>query len=322
MNVGLRLILLLLCLIAGGFFAGMETGVIAINRLRLRHLVRHRVPGAALLEGFLRRPDRLLSTTLTGTNLCYVMASIWAASLGMYLWPAGGAAVAGGLVTLFILVGCEYLPKSWFSAFPARRTLPFARGLRFFSWAFRPVTWFITHTVALVLPKAEVRAQAKPFLTREELIHLTQEGERTGTLTPEETRMIHSVFELSGKSCGEVMQPRSAMVCVEQTMSVEELIAFAREKSFTRYPVWNRETQSFTGIVNLFEVLADEHPEGKTVQAYLRHPQFVEATVVVDHVMPRMRVTRQPMVLVTNDRFEVVGLITIEDVLEEIVGRL
>lgn len=322
MNIGLRLGLLLLCLLGSAFFAGMETGVISINRLRLRHLVRHHVPGAALLEGFLRKPDLLLSTTLVGTNLCHVMAAVFAASLGAHLLPVGGASAAGAVVTLLILVCCEYLPKSWFAAFPARRALPFAKALRFFSWVFRPVGWFITHVVAFVLPKAETQARAKPFLTREELIHLTQEGERTGTLTPEETRMIHSVFELSGKSCGEVMQPRSAMVYVEQTMTVEELLAFARDKSFTRYPVWNRETQSFTGIVNLFEVLADEHPEGKTVQAYLRHPQFVEATVVVDHVMPRMRVTRQPMVLVTNDRFEVVGLITIEDVLEEIVGRL
>ncbi len=321
MNLPLRLVTIVLFMLGGAFFAGMETGVIAVNRLRLHHLVQHRVPGATLLERFLARPELLLGTTLTGTNLCYVAISVLAASLATDLVGRAGPWIASLLSTVGILVFCEYLPKSWFQGFPAHRTLPFARPLWAASRVLAPLSFIVTRTVGLLMPGgASADGAAEPRLTRDELLHLTREGEQTGALTPAESRMIHGVFELGGKTCGEIMVPRERMICVNHDRPADDLLAMARERSVSRFPVLHAGDGRFVGIVNIFDVLADAGAGARQVRDYMGHPQFTAAGTQVDRVLPRMRVTRQPMMLVTDERFEVVGLVTLDDVLDEIVG--
>ena len=314
------LLLLLLCLAGGAFFAGMETGVISLNRLRLRHLVQHQVRGAAILENFLRRPDRLLGTTLVGTNLCHVIIAVLATSMAEHLHWAPAVTLAGALTTLVILVFSEYLPKAWFQSFPSHRTLPFARALEISARILFPLRWGIAKFVMTLIGSRATRQEQQPFITREEFLHLASEGSRSGVLTPEENRMIQRVFELSGIQCRDIMVPRERMVWVRHDQPAEELLALARQKDVNRFPVWDEARGKFVGVVHIFDVLADESPAGKTAQSYMRHPQFVAEHTLVDHVMPRMRVTKQPLVLVTNEKFEVIGLIAMDDVLDVIVG--
>ncbi|HBA84737.1 MAG TPA: hypothetical protein DCZ95_11640 [Verrucomicrobia bacterium] len=318
----LEFILMFVCLAASAFFAGIETGVISINRLRLRHLVRRDIPGAKIIQDFLMEPDRLLGTTLVGTNLCHVMATVLAASLGVHLLGVEGSWVAGILITLVILIACEYIPKAWFQSFPARRTIPFASLLFYSSRVLAPIGQLVTGLIKRIVPEPDGEKQTgQPFVSRDELLHLTREGERSGVLTPDEHRMIHGVFELKAKPSGQIMIPRNKIVSVPASLSVTELLNVAREKMFNRFPVYDAEHKTFVGIVHIFDVLADVNSAGKTVKDYMRHPQLVSIFTPVDHVLPRMRVTRQPMVLVSDERMEVVGLVTLEDVLEEIVGE-
>lgn len=322
MSVAGHLFLLLACLAGGAFFAGMETGIVSINRLRLRHLVIRRVRGAGRLERFVREPDRLLGTTLIGTNLCYVIASVEAARLGEEAAGLRGAALAGAALTAVILVACEYLPKAWFQSAPARRTLPLAPVLSAFAWIFWPFRWLLSSVVGGVLGALPVRAAPRPLLTRDDLLHLTTESASSGVLTADEVRMIRGVFELSGRTCGDIMVPRDRMVTVNHDLPAPQLVELARARRLHRFPVWNAEKKAFVGIVHVFDVVRDSRHAERTVEAYLRPPQLISARLLVDHVLPRMRVTRQPMVLVNDDRFEVVGLITLDDVLNEIVGEL
>lgn len=319
----LSVILLLVCLVLSAFFAGMETGVIAINRLRLRHLVRWNARGAAATQYFISKTDRLLGTTLVGTNLCHVVASILTAALAARALGARWAWVGSVLLTLIVLVGCEYLPKAWFQSHPAQRVLPFAGLLKVFARIFAPVGRTLTGLVTLVVRPARDRAaMPRPMVSREELLHLAGEGARSGVLTPHEHRMIHGVFELNVKRVAHIMIPRDHMVCVPASMSADAFLDLARDKVFNRYPVYEDEPKRFVGVVHIFDVLADPENARKTVEDFMRPPQFVNGYTSVDHLLPRMRVTKQPMVLVTNERFDVVGLVTLEDVIEEIVGPL
>ena len=312
---------ILFCMFWSAFFAGMETGVISINRLRLRHLALHNAPGARTLERFLARPDRLLGTTLIGTNLFHVVISVLAANIGYRAFGTSGAAVSGVAVTVLLLVCCEYLPKAWFQSSPVARALPLAGLLEAASRILRPLSWLITRVVDTVLrTRRRDEAGTDPFLTREELLHLTLEGASSGALTKDESRMIHGVFEVAGRRCADVMVPRARMLAVDHDRTTDDLLALAREKSVSRFPVWNREQRRYTGVINIFDVLSDEHSGGRSVRDYMRPPQFVPAHAPVDHVMPRMRVARQPLMLVTDERFEVVGLVTLDDVMDEIVG--
>lgn len=315
-------ILLLFCLASGAFFAGMETGVISINRLRLQHLVRRQVPGAAIIRHFLAHPDRLLGTTLVGTNISYVMSSVLAASLGGRLRGAFGAAAAGVLLALFVLTFCEYFPKAWFQAAPARRVLPLAHVLQAAAWVLRPLSFLVNTLIRRVLPRRNAKeVEEKMLVTREELLHLARESAQSGILTPDESKMIHGVFDLTHKTCSALMTPRDKMAFVQVTATPAEVLTAARAREFSRLPVYDPEQKSFVGVVHIFDLLADENPAGKTAADYMRPPQLVAAYLPVDHLLPRMRVTRLPLFLVTDDRYEVIGLITLEDVLREITGE-
>ena len=320
--MSLEFSLLVLCLAGSAFFAGVETGVISINRLRLQHLVRRHVRGAQIIRHFLTHSDLLLGTTLIGTNLLHVVSAVLAASIGHRLFGAAGAAAAGVLLLLVTLVCCEYIPKAWFQAAPARRTLPFAALLRVASWILRPFSFLVNLVVRWALPRRDAKeVEDKMLVSREELLHLAREGEQSGVLTRHESEMIHGVFELTHKTCATLMTPRDKMAVVPATATPEEILALARGREFNRLPVLDPVQKAFVGVVHVFDVLADDAPAGKTAADYMRPPQLVASYLPVDHLLPRMRVTRLPLFLVTDDRYEVIGLITLEDVLREVTGE-
>ena len=317
-----EILLLLACLAGSAFFAGVETGVISINRLRLQHLVRRQVPGAKAIRHFLTHSDLLLGTTLIGTNLLHVVSAVLAASIGQRLGGATGAAGAGVAMLLVTLVCCEYIPKAWFQAAPARRAIPLAGVLRAASWVLLPLTFLVNLVVRWTLPRRDAKeVEDKMLVSREELLHLAREGEQSGVLTKHESEMIHGVFELTHKTCSVLMTPRDKMAFVPATATPEEILALARVREFNRLPVYDPEHKSFVGVVHIFDILADDAPAGKTAADYMRPPQLVASYLPVDHLLPRMRVTRLPLFLVTDDRYEVIGLITLEDVLREVTGE-
>jgi putative hemolysin len=318
-----QLLLIVLCLAGAAFFAGIETGVISMNRLRLRHLVRHKAPGADVLEYFLHDTDHLLGTTLAGTNLCHVAASVLTADLGAQLMGAAGTAAATVLLVVVMLPFCEYLPKAWFQSSPTLRALPFAWLLKFSGKALLPLSVALGLLMRLMTPRraAEARA-AQPMVTRDELLHLATEGARTGVITVSEHRMIHSIFELRDTTVGDIMVPKANVVTVQTDMTAEDLVNLARTREFNRFPVYDASKVAYVGIVHVFDVLSDRSSQGKKVSDYMRPPQFVAHETPADHVLPRMRITRQPLIMVLDAQYEFSGIVTIEDVLEEVVGQI
>lgn len=314
--------LMFLCLLGAAFFSGIETGLVALNRLRLHHLVRRKVSGAETLQFFVQNPDRLLGTTLVGTNLCITAASTLAVLVGEHLAGNIGATLATAVMTFVILVFAEYVPKAWFQAFPARRSLPLAPLLKASRWALSPLSVPLMFVVRLLIPVRAHPELREPRITRDEILHLVTEGRASGMLTPAEHKMIHEVIALQTKTCRQIMTPRERMVFVKTTSTASEIIELARKVEYNRYPVYDEEKKKFAGILHIFDPLADPEAEKKKAADYMRPAQFVGDYLPVDHILPRMRVTQQPMMLVTDDRFEVIGLVTQEDVLDEVVGRL
>ena len=132
--------------------------------------------------------------------------------------------------------------------------------------------------------------------------------------------MIKGVFDLSGTRCRDIMVPAERIVRIEADCPASRMIALARERTVNRFPVWDPARGRYVGIVHIFDVLADDGPGERAARDYMRPPQFISGHMLVDHVLPRMRVTRQPMTLVAGDGGEVIGLITMNDVLKVIVG--
>ncbi|MCE9614412.1 MAG: hemolysin family protein [Lentisphaerae bacterium] len=320
----LQVVLILLCMAGCAFYAGIETGVISIHRMRLRHFSRQGEPGADILEEFLKDSDRLLGTTLTGTNLFLVLVSVFSASLGRRLHGTYGESVAAAVTTIIVVVFCEYLPKAWFHSRPLARSLRFARLLQLSEALFRPLSVTVVGITRWLIPGAKASlSETVPFVTRDDLLALAREGEEHGVLSREERVMIHRVFDLSRKVAREIMVPRAQMTFVTSASTIPEIFEKARTSGFTRLPVFHAERNEFVGILNVSYVLthAAANP-GRTAEWFARPQVIVHERTPVDNILPLMRRSRQPLALVQNDREEITGLLTTEDVLDEIVGQL
>jgi putative hemolysin len=321
--ISLLLLLILVCMVGHAFFAGIETGVISIHRMRLRHFVRQGSINARILESFVTNFDRLLGTTLVGTNICVVIISVVAASLAIRLEIPGGEAASSVVMTILVIVFAEYLPKAWFHSRPLERCERFAGVLRVAEWILLPISFAIIAMARLLSPgDRKSFTKPDPFVTREDLKLLAREGEKDGVLSSKERYMIHRVIEMSVKKAADVMVPRDKMVAAYGDMKIPEFYELARKSGLTRMPVLDRETGEFTGIINVFFLLwGNQNHSQKTIAEFVRPPQFIPATMPVDDILPRMRRGRQPMILVKQGEV-VTGLITTEDILRTIVGKL
>ncbi len=320
----IQILLILACMLGAAFFSGMETGVISIHRMRLRHSVRQGDDNARILERFVEQFDRLLGTTLVGTNICHVTASVTAASLATAHYGQGGKALSTVVMALLILLFCEYLPKAWFSAHPLERCRRFAGPLHIASIAFHPVSVVIL-TLSRILAPVKTGAYRKPdaFVTRDDLKKLAHESERTGAISPRERIMIHRVFDLSNKCARDVMVPFEKMVTVPADLTVSEVLERARHAGFTRLPVFDPASKRFIGILNVIYLLSSGDPtDGRSIRDYIRPPLFIPQDMPMDEILPLMRKARQPLCLVQDREANVIGLMTTENILGEIVGRL
>lgn len=313
----------LVALVGSAFFSGIETGVVSINRLRLQHLLRRGLHGADIIQRFVDSPDHLLGTTLVGTNLCNVIISVTSASLAVRWLGEPGYWVASLASTMILLMLGEYLPKAWFRAFPAYRVLPFARLLQWSGYLFYPLSSAVMQLAKRLIPPRRDRNESGPsFITREELAFLAREGEQSGALSRDEHRMLHGVMQLSRKTCGDLMIPRGQMITVQPDTPADEMIEISRARRFSRLPIYDPASEQFTGFVHITDVLLSAGKEQGTASDYARPPQRVDTNCPADQLLQRMRVNRQPLALVHDAKKRVTGLISIEDILEEIVGML
>lgn len=319
--ITLHFLLILIFLVLHAFFAGIETGVISIHRLRLYHYVRQGSKSARILEAFVEDFDRLLGTTLVGTNLCVVMNAVLAASLALETGLPGAQATSSVVIAVIVIVFCEYLPKAWFQARPTERCQRFASILAIAAWILRPFSVTIIALARLLSPGERTFLRPKTSISRDDLKILAHEGEKDGVLSSKERYMIHRVIELSSTHVERVMIPREQMICICQDAPLSTLYAIARESGLTRFPVQDA-SGTFTGIINVCYVLsmAGPDPEGR-VADYARPPHFIPSNTKVDAVLPIMRRARNPLSLVRQDG-DIVGLITTEDILRVVVGKL
>ena len=321
--ISAEFMIIALCLLGAAFFAGIETGMISINRMRLRHKVEQGDASARILERFLDPPDRLLGTTLVGTNLCIVVVSILSTSLGDSLFATWGEAIMGVLTTVVILVFSEYLPKAWFQSDPLKRCLPFAALLRWSFWVMRPLVNAINWITQWLLPASLANEPPHTlFSTKDEIDLLAQESEEHGSLSPKQRIMIRRVFELSGKSARDIMTPRRDMATVTKQSAVADLFARVRKTNHARFPVCD-DAGIFCGVVNFFEVISECDLESRAdIAPFIRPPLVVPESTPMMETFSKLRLAREDMCLVVNAQAEVTGLITSQDVLEEIVGKL
>lgn len=310
--------------LASAFFAGYETGLISLNRMRLHHEAQRNDRRAQILEAFINNPDRLLGITLTGANISHVMISVFATAL-FVKWMGEGFGVefaAELFISAIVLVLGEIVPKTLFRRYPHRLCITLADVLSAAAWFLAPIVLVLSMLMRFVARVSRPDGRRRTFsVTREELKHLAREGEVDGELTADEREMILGVFDFPFKTIFEVMIPLGRTVTVGRDTTVADLLAISDRTGYARFPV--RDGAEIPGIVNVYEILFDPAATGdKTIAQYMRKPPVVVATERVNRLLPRLRASRTPLSVVINPEGQSIGIVSIEDIVEEIVGEV
>lgn len=308
----------LFCIIICGFFAGYETGFVSANLFRIRHLAeKEHKPTALRLAAYYENPNRLITMLLVGTNLGMVIGTT-------ALTHAIGAGLASLIATPAFLIFSEIMPKSIFRHFPTRLALALFPLVRFFEGILAPITipvaWLSQKFLNLV--KKDSKGLRMLLASLEDMRVLVDESHVQGTLDPYEHELIHSVIDLQTHAAKEVMVPRIRILAVPETATRRELSRMFIESGQTRLPVYSGSIDQVVGIVNAFDLIKDSDPDQQDIKRFIRPALHVPDTMKLDDVLKTMRDARQSMAIVADEYGGTDGLITVEDILEEIFGEI
>ena len=322
----LLIILFLGCMATSFLMSGMEAGVFALSRLRIRQQARAGNPRAAALYGYLERPEDFLWTILVGNTVANVLAvSLGFIGFNYWLapWPAlfWAAFVAGGVL---FYTSCELLPKMLFRAYPNRLCLTLALPFGAMHFALKPLVGLMALFSRVLLRwSGGKRFTGHLFGNRDELRQVMQESAQG--LTSEERVMINRVLDLQNITVRQVMVSMARAVTVPAQMPVKELLSLARERGFTRLPVWKNEggRQRIAGLVSLKSVLYQGVIDpAKTAGDYLKPAIFLDDEMRLEVALRQMQRTGQRLAIVLGaDRVEL-GVVSLQDILKVIFGEV
>ena len=326
MLVLLLIIPILLFLALEAFFSGSETAIISASKTRLKALADGGNIRAGLASQLLEKPERLLGTTLVGTNIAVTagpsLASLVIAFLLMRIFtverPDIEAAVTTVIMTPLILIFGEIIPKSICRARANSIALAISPALRRASVVLYPVVAVVTKissSLALVLSK---RIRQSGSTVVEELRLLARLSEREGLLRPHQRRMIHSVFDLERQTVGSVMVPLVDVVSVEKDITLEELYSLATETGFSRFPVYEDRIDNIVGIMNVLDALYSIDDTTIIHEDIVYLPESKHITTSLQELQR----SHHPLAIVVDEYGGMVGIVTIEDMVEEIVGEI
>ena len=325
MSVYLHIILLFLCFLFVAFFAGIETGVLCVSRMRLIHLVRNGVKAAKTLTYYVNDIQRFIATTLVGCNLFNVILSVVSASAARLLFPQHlvWQTVWAMVVACMVVFFSEYLPKLFFSTRPLRRTLLAIRIFDVVEKLLYPLAKIVLIITELAMPKAKHKEDQRFLITREYIEDVVSDPRDGAQITSMERAMIHRVLGLHHKTASQIMTPVEQIISVTEDMTMRDCFQKVRDKGYVRLPVFNVDGSRCVGVLSILDVFAiSPNPAEVPVRTFMRPPIFVDPAMAADDLLPMMRKKRQHMVFVRNEERKVAGIITVENILTVLTGNL
>ncbi|MDQ6710549.1 MAG: hemolysin family protein, partial [Candidatus Dormibacteraeota bacterium] len=321
----IELVIILVALVVAALAASAETSLTSISRVRLRRLVEEGLPQAIVIERLHKDPNSYLSTILIANTVAIIVASSAATLLSLRLYQQHVAQWLVSLVlSLVVLIVCEIAPKTLALQKSERVAIKMARIVAGATWFMRPVVRVLTAITKVLVRIFGGKAQVKgPFVTEEELKMLVSVGEEEGVLEEEEREMIHGIFEMGDMRVREIMVPRTDLVAIDVTRPVEEAVALVSKHGHTRIPAYERDLDHIVGILYAKDLLrALNHDGGKTLREIARKPYFTPESNKVQDVLRDLRKNRVHMAIVVDEYGGTAGAVTIEDIIEEIVGPI
>lgn len=321
----LQLILLGIMLILCAIASASETALTSVSRIKLKNLVEEGDQKAAQIERILANPNVFLSTILIVNSVATIVASSMATVLALRFSASWGELISSLLLSLVVLIFCEITPKTAAVQNPLRWARVMIGPVQGTAWLLRPIVWVLSKvTNGLVRLLGGQVVRHGPFVTEEELRLLVTVGEEEGVLEEAETEMIHSIFEFADTPVREVMIPRIDVVALESHITVNQAVDQALEGGFSRIPVYEETIDNIIGVLytkDMLKQLREEH-DALPIRSLVRPAYFVPETKKLDDLLREIRQKRVHLAIVIDEYGSVSGLVTIEDLVEEIVGDI
>ncbi|HEY6102955.1 MAG TPA: hemolysin family protein [bacterium] len=319
-------IALLVLLGISAWLSAAETALLAANRARIQQLDEAGDRRARTVRRLLEKPGRLLTTLLAGDNIVNVAATVLATSviLGVYGWPRGVLYAIIGIALMLLIFG-EIVPKTIAAKYADRLALAVARPLAALSVVLEPVVRLLSALGAIVVRPLGGRVNLNsPLVTEEEIRELVKVGEEEGVIEQTEREMIHSIFEFGDTVAREVMVPRIDMACLADTETVAGALRLIRTEQHSRLPVYHGTIDQIVGIVHVKDLLTamqDDRSEAP-VKEVARPAYFIPESQPLARLLREFRRRKTQMAIVVDEYGGTAGLVTTEDLLEEIVGPI
>lgn len=319
-----QLVILAILLGFSAFFSASETALMSLSKIRIRHMVDENVKGAKLVSKLVENPGKLLSAILIGNNVVNIGASALATSIAISLFKDKGVGISTAVMTVLVLIFGEITPKSLAARNSEKFSLVIAKPIYLITIVLKPISMiftFITNAIGKVFgSKVEM---GKPYITEEELKTIVDVSHEEGVLEVEEKQMIYNVFEFGDSQVKDVMVPRTDMVAIQSDASYEDLVEVFKKEQFSRIPVYKDTTDNIIGILHIKNVLfIDIDRENFDITKYMVKPYFTYEYKPTAELFSEMRKKRIAMTVVMDEYGGTAGLITMEDLVEEIVGDI
>ena len=321
----LELLGLIALLLISALLTGAEAAYFSLGRARLKRLSEERGAGDSALQPLLKRPHDLLVTLLVGTTLVQIAASALAAVMAAKMFGPVGLPIAIGAMTVLLVVFGEVLPMTLAVEHPERYSAWVNRPVRWLSalvWPFRVLLGGLTALTLRVV--GSERKQGEPEISEEELRTLVDVGAREGIVDRTEREMIHKVFELEDRLVREVMVPRPDMFCLDLATPPPDILPLLREHLHSRVPVFDETVDQIVGVLYTKDLLPYLRglPPGFDVRAHLHPPYFVPESKRADALLREFQAKKLHLAIVVDEYGGTAGLVTLEDLLEELVGEI
>ncbi len=299
------------------FFSAAEMALFSLNPIKVRHMMQRNLRGAKIIETLKNEPQELLITLLIGNNVVNIFAASFATAVAINLFGSAGIGIATGVMTFFLLVFGEIMPKSVAATHNQRIALFVARPVQFFRFVLTPLVFILKFSVNwLVKKKTEAHISEAEIRTAASLAF------EVGVVEKDEKEMIENVFKLNDTYARHIMTPLGKVAVLSVDAKAKETLAIFKKQGFSRLPIYEKKKKNIIGIVHIKDIVHELDKKEFNLRNILFMPLVCEMNDRADHLLHRFRNRQQHFALVKDHNDQTVGIVTLEDVLEELVGEI
>jgi len=311
----------LLCLSA--FFSASETALMSLSKIRLIHMLEEKVRGASVIDRLRENPSKLLGTILVGNNLVNIGASSIATVLAIKYFGDTGVGIATGITTVLVLIFGEITPKALAAQKSEKISLIVARPISILAYLLGPIVFVFTQIAGFFMRLMGCERSANlPSITEEELKSMVNLGEEEGVIEDHEKTMICNVFDFGDQLIKDVMIQRMDIVAININATYDDIVKIIKTEQYSRYPIYNKRIDNIVGILNVKELVYRDPEEVFDMKKFVKKPYYTFEFMNTSELFNEMKKHRTHMAIVLDEYGGTAGIVTMEDLVEEIVGDI